>query len=195
MGRASTSLTFVALALGAGGAAWYGFRPPSEGDGGIEAEGEAPSPPRPSGSSPTPESPPPPSAPSAGDRPLEGVFDPTERLAPLSAPGAEIVLTLDPDVVRGPPEISGQRVLDAVIRSRAVWVRFDDESVRTRFARATFHLPALRPIDGRPGGLLLDDLQAVARVVGYSSRLVDGVLRIGGSDAYPTTDPPAPSPR
>lgn len=188
-------MTFVVLALCACGAAWYAFRPMSEGDAGIEAEGDGLPPPQPSGPSPTQEDPSPPAAPPADDRPLEGVFDPTERLAPLSAPGAELVLTLDRDVVRGPPEISGQRVLDAVIRSRVVWVRFDDESVRTRFARATFHLPALRPVDGRPGGLLLDDLQAVARVVGYSSRLMDGVLRIGGSDAYPTTDPPAPSPR
>lgn len=133
--------------------------------------------------------------PEAGDPPYEAEWATGERFperAPLVPP---VLVPVGRDVLSGPTEVSGDVLIDLLVASRRVFVRWDAQELRVRVRRAVYPRP--NPHVGSDGGpgFMLDEVRAILRAQGYTSRLEGPVLRIGGSDAYPEAPPPGPSPR
>ncbi|MCC7138575.1 MAG: hypothetical protein IT460_09145 [Planctomycetes bacterium] len=184
------------LAAVVGAAAWLGVRsflggeaPPVVADD-PEPTGPAPLP----AVVPTPEKPPVPS-PVARGRPFEAVWDAAETFPERDPLVAPVMVAVTREVLTGPGDMRGATLLEVLEASGLVWVRWDSEEVGVRVRRA--ELPRPNPhlgLDGRPA-FLLDEVRAILRARGYTNRLDGHVLRVGGADAYPADEPPAPSPR
>lgn len=187
----------IVLAVGvvaAGFVAWREFGTPSSPE--VVPGGE----PLPDDATAGPPPTPTPSAPvepvPAGPMPeVEAVARPDEVLPPIRVGERGRVARFRPEVFRQGMELPGDVFLRGIVEARDVWVRWDQESTRTRFLSLRIPVPGMQVLESGEAIVFIQPMPDLFRHLGLSARLDGSVLRIGAEGAYPPDPPPADAPQ
>lgn len=187
----------IVLAVGvvaAGFVAWREFGTPSSPE--VVPGGE----PLPDDATAGPPPTPTPSAPvepvPAGPMPeVEAVARTDEVLPPIRVGERGRVARFRPEVFRQGMELPGDVFLRGIVEARDVWVRWDQESTRTRFLSLRIPVPGMQVLESGEAIVFIQPMPDLFRHLGLSARLDGSVLRIGAEGAYPPDPPPADAPQ
>lgn len=126
---------------------------------------------------------------------LEAVARPGEVLPPIRVGERGRVARFRPEVFRQGMELPGDVFLRGIVEARDVWVRWDQESTRTRFLALRIPVPGMQVLESGEAIVFIQPMPDLFRHLGLSARLDGSVLRIGAEGAYPPDPPPADAPQ